>query len=277
LFSSKEDGAETIKQDIDAAIDAYWEAGAYFKAGELNAYERKHRLARNRARPYIGDFGDDSGSSVLETELLNLPWREYLRKVRADKSGGFDERIKVLFEAKRLFEKHENFSEMLDEERLGIAGLRNSKTVPWGWFGTMRRAWTFRQLIKRNNILISRALDAIPLGGEVTKDHYDEFIATFCKAFPAGKGHGLGTATRLLAMKRPDYFVCFDSANRDRLNDEFKISIGHHDYEAYWEKIIQRVFIADWWNCPRPRRMPDAIVWDGRVAFLDALFYEQKG
>jgi hypothetical protein len=55
-------------------------------------------------------------------------------------------------------------------------------------------------------------LDEIPLNGPVQRDDYEAFIGRYKAAFPIKNGqpykHGLGTATRLLAMQRPDYFVC---------------------------------------------------------------------
>ncbi len=42
-------------------------------------------------------------------------------------------------------------------------------------------------------------------------------------------------------MKRPDYFVCLDKANKVGLCDAFGITIKNHDYDAYWDTIIARV------------------------------------
>jgi len=77
-------------------------------------------------------------------------------------------------------------------------------------------------------------------------------------------------------MKRPDYFVCFDSANRESLCKEFGIKLGHHDYERYWDSVIERILISKWWTSPRPTQGQTQAIWDGRAAFLDSLFYESK-
>jgi hypothetical protein len=80
-------------------------------------------------------------------------------------------------------------------------------------------------------------LDWTPLGGPVQRGDYEAFIRGYKAAFPKRNGqpfrHGLATATRLLAMKRPDYFVCLDKANQPGLSREFGIAINHHDYDAY--------------------------------------------
>src|SRR5262249_50503526 len=81
----------------------------------------------------------------------------------------------------------------------------------------LARALAFKAAIRDNRQEISDALDAIPPAVEpVTKADYMRFVRLFRGAFPNGGG-GLATGTRLLAMKRPDVFVCLDRKNRGNL------------------------------------------------------------
>lgn len=138
-------------------------------------------------------------------------------------------------------------------------------------------AGVFKKLINTNSSGLSRALDAIPPIGEVQREHYLQFIAAYVASYPQRKWHGLATATRLLAMKRPDYFVCFDAENRDGLCKAFGIGLGHHDYERYWDSVIERVLVSRWWSSPRPTgNSRGSAIWDGRAAFLDSLYYKPK-
>ncbi len=129
-------------------------------------------------------------------------------------------------------------------------------------------------MAQRNSSGLSRALDAIPMRGDVRRDEYLRFVDRYLGAYPEKKWHGLATATRLLAMKRPDYFVCIDSKNRNGLCKAFGIKLGHHDYERYWDSVIERILISDWWLSPCPKSNPQRAIWDGRSAFLDSLYYE---
>lgn len=126
--------------------------------------------------------------------------------------------------------------------------------------------------------MFSDALDEVPLTGAVTKEHYLRFIKHYLGAYSGpernSKGHGFATATRLLAMKRPDYFVCLDSANKDGLMKAFNVKLRNAEYEDYWDKIIERLLLAKWWSAPRPSEARQAQVWDGRVAMLDTIFYD---
>jgi hypothetical protein len=98
----------------------------------------------------------------------------------------------------------------------------------------------------------SDALDIIPLRGDVRREQFLSYIEGYISAYPGRRRHGLATATRLLAMKRPDYFVCFDGPNRVGLCKAFGIKLGQHDYERYWDSVIERILISDWWRSLRP-------------------------
>lgn len=74
-------------------------------------------------------------------------------------------------------------------------------------------------------------------------------------------------------MKRPDYFVCLDSKNRDKLCKEFGISknIG---LDRYWDEVVQRLVDSNWWNSPEPQDGIERRIWRCRAAFLDVKFYQ---
>jgi hypothetical protein len=131
----------------------------------------------------------------------------------------------------------------------------------------------FKKIVNANSARLSKALNIIPSRGEVRRDEYLAYIDGYIAAYPGQKRHGLATATRLLAMKRPDYFVCFDGENRDGLCKGFGITLGHHDYERYWDSIVERILISKWWTSPRPSGAQARAIWDGRAAFLDSLYY----
>ena len=274
LIEASDDPGGATKQELDKAVADYWKSGDYFKPHELKQYRLLWDLFRQKRKGMAGDFGDKgAGKSVLVSPPINMSWSSYLNRVLRDRQHGVDKRIEVLSEAQRLFNTKGSLSQMTAPERQGIAGFALNVDVPWGWFGSMFPAGKFKKLVNANNPNLSHALDAIPLRGEVRREHYAQFIIAFVAAFPLRKGHGLGTATRLLAMKRPDYFVCFDSQNRAGLCKAFGIKLGHHHYERYWDSVIERIQISQWWTALRPRGARAGAIWDGRAAFLDSLYY----
>ena len=132
----------------------------------------------------------------------------------------------------------------------------------------------FQQAINNNNEHLSNALEKIPLTGEVSKAQFDAFIEEYLKAFPNGR-HGIGTSSRLLALKRPDYFICVDSKNRDKLTEKFDIRKSGLNYDRYWYEIVGRLIDTHWWKSAPPSDPIELEAWQGRAAMLDALFYEE--
>ena len=281
LVTEADDPGGSILASARASVDRYWNHAVAGNDIDLEYYrEMRKRFARPLAHA-AGVFGKGkSGRAVEEIEVLNLSWDEFMLRVRGDPHHALVKRLDVLEAARGLFRQHETLAGMPIEERQGIAGFRKDGDVPWAWFGSMQGAGVFKNLVNESPAGLSDALNQVPLDGRVTREDYLEFVDRFVRAFPLKDGertrHGLGTATRLLAMKRPDYFVCLDAANRRRLFDDFAINVALHDYEGYWDKIVERLKLATWWNARRPREATAGRVWDGRAAMLDAIYYAPK-
>ena len=273
-----------IASEVNHQIKAYWNWPTAKFADQIDL--ERYRYWKDRFKRPIdksqGKFGIKPAKKTLdEILLLNIGWSELFSKIQHDPHHGLTKRIKVLASARALFEKYGSLAAMPKKDRQGIAGFVESDDIPWGWFGSMKGAGTFKKLVNENPKAFSTALDKIPLVGPVRRSDYEAFLNHYMAAFPRIKRrrirHGLATATRLLAMKRPDYFVCFDKANKVGLSKAFGITINHHDYNAYWDSIIERICESKWWNSPRPKAKSEQQVWEGRTAFLDAIFYVPVG
>jgi hypothetical protein len=207
--------------------------------------------------------------------LFRYDWAAYVAKLPADAHHDFSKRLDVLAAIRAYFATGKPFSSFTEEQRRRVAGFASDDTLPWRYFGSMKGAGRFKNAIIRNDQNLSSALDEISLSGQITKDDYDAYIEKFTKAFPEG-GDGIATATRLLAMKRPDSFVCVDNKNIEQLAKDFDIPKYrlNSDYSAYWNEVIERVQETGWWNAPRPRTKSEQPIWDGRTALMDAIYYK---
>lgn len=278
LVTEADDPEGTILANARKSIEGHWNNAVLAADVDLDGYrEMRKRLVRPLAHA-AGHFGGGKqGHAVENVSILNLDWDDFLSQVRNDKHHALGKRLDVLDAAQSLFRKHKSFSVMPLKDRQGIAGFRESGDVPWGWFGGMRGAGVFKNIVNESPEHLSDALDQVPLNGRVSRDDYLAFVSRFVRAFPLKDGkptrHGLATATRLLTMKRPDCFVCLDGANRRLLLNDFGINVPIHDYEGYWDKIIERIKLATWWNARRPIEAISGRVWDGRTAMLDAIYY----
>lgn len=219
------------------------------------------------------DDGIRSGQSV---DIASLSWPDFFAQVRAEQHPPghrlMQERLQVLREVRQMFAQEVHFCDLDYAGRRKIAGLFKSVNPNFLLFGSMQWVGFFKQAIKNNNEGISIALDQIPFDGDIARDQYQRFTDHFLKAF---KHAGMALASRVLAMKRPDTFVCVNNQNRDGLAQAFRVSPSW-DPDGYWD-LIERVRACTWWKSPPPAAGDEREVWRARAAFLDALFYTGVG
>lgn len=223
------------------SIKGYWKDAKPGTSIDLDRYRAmRERLAQSLTHA-AGQFGAGKpGRPIEEIAAINLSRDEFFNLVREGSHHSLERRLNVLGAARSLFETGQ-FNAMEREDRQRIAGFREDNDMTWGWFGFMGGAGVFTKIVNENPNPLSDALDQVPLNGQVTREDYLAFVDRYMRAFPlhpkSGEPtrHGLGTATRLLAMKRPDYFVCLDRANRPHLLPDFGVTLPTHDYEGDWD------------------------------------------
>jgi HKD family nuclease len=278
LLTCEDQGATAAVNAVRSSIGAYWKKAVVLDADELQAYTE----AWGQKQPVLKDVQSEFVAPVVDKPIPLCTWPEYFavlkqRSRETPDHHDLQERLRVIQAVQDLFADHPRFSDMDRIQRNKVAGTLHHAHgiidgINYHWFGSMWGARQFKTVIKDHHENVSLALDTIPATGEVTKQDYLEFVSRFRKAFPNG-GDGVGTATRLLAMKRPDVFVCLDSKNRRRLFKDFGIR-GGVDYSGYWDSIIKKVMGSPWWNAPTPQPGLEQEVWKARTAFLDCVYYD---
>lgn len=193
-----------------------------------------------------------------------------------------NERIALLEVVKENFKKYSSFNDMPLTVKKLIAGtndthfnLEFNQNIDGKIFGIMSAAGKFANRINNEDEHIGNALDKIPLTGEITEDQYNQYINEFRIAFDNYNSMGVGIAvtTRLLAMKRPDFFICLNSAN-----DEAKRQIFNRrgiNTINYWETVINPLHNMNWYKS-QPSNQSNIFIWDTRAAILDTLMYAER-
>jgi hypothetical protein len=234
------------------------------------------RLLRSGPGPENQGGAEDGSRPGQAIDLASLSWPDFFARVGAEQHPPgrllMHERLQVIRALRELFARTAHFRDLDYAERRKIAGLVKNANPDFLLFGSMQAVGLFKRAIKDNNEGISLALDEIPLNGDVSRDQYQSFTNRFLTAF---KRSGMALASRLLAMKRPDAFVCVNRENREGLFQAFRLT-PRRDAEAYWE-LIERVRTCPWWKAPPPPAGDEREVWRARTAFLDALFYTGVG
>ncbi|HDS9357681.1 TPA: phospholipase D family protein [Enterobacter chengduensis] len=272
-FKSNEPGADSALADILQAIDLYWSEASKMTCREISNYKNIWNKNRQKLDALKGVYGETKNKrSILSSEIFSLTWDEYYKRISGDDLNSFQGRLDVLGTVQKYFTENSSFSALSDLQRKQVAGVINGVDINWKWFGSMVGAGYFKNVINTNNPYLSDALDQIPLTGIVTEADYKKYVRLFRLAFPEG-GAAIATMTRMLAMKRPDYFVCLDSQNRRALCNDFSIAMNVTP-ENYWQNIILRITDSVWWSSPLPDSFSEAQAWKGRAAMIDSLFYQ---
>lgn len=278
LITHKDSNSADTYNNAIKLVDQTFSDGKTFNKSDLDKYRIAWKNHRQKIKSLSGQYGSKKRKPkpIHEVPMTNRSWEEFMKEIRNETSHGLDRRLRVIRIANSLFKKVAHFNELTEDERKFIAGIPNKLDIDgaedWGFFGSMKGAGIFKNKIKENDNNISKALDQISLSGQITKKHYENYINYFTQTF---SGNYIATATRLLCMKRPDTFVCFDSKNRSALCKDFGIIQSEMDYDRYWDDIVERIYDSDWWQNPNPKNETEEKVNEARAAFLDSLYYEE--
>jgi len=270
-------------QDILNAVSSWWNDGEKIEEEFLTAYElrwfvnQKHKKAIEKPLEIYRPT-----KKATNPELLSMSWQDYVTGIKNQPNGNIDDRLAVLQYARKLFSSVASFNRLNELQRKAIAGIIGSNEIlntdlyglNWGWFGSMVGFGGFKNRILENDFHLSAALGYIPTLGEVTEDDYAKFAGKFQLAFANSKRKGgIATASRLLAMKRPDYFVCVDSKNKKGLGADVGFPFSSLKLENYWERVVEPITQARWWNVNRPGGK-NGRIWDSRAAMLDVIYMD---
>lgn len=287
------DGSVLIK--AKNILVTYRKGAELFDKKKFESYKATWAHQQKRIRSLSSEYGrKDSGSAKnvsRPTFLRDLSWEDFFANVQNEdqkEKGRFERRtlllkkVKELFRQKKASGEFRRFSDYSLEERKLIAGLEvdvkgeNGKTLEWGLFGSMQGAGMFKKYVGKESEKLAAALECIPREGNVEQEHYDEYVAKITRL----PGIRLATATRLLAMKRPDTFICVDNENSENLSKFLSIpNIVNCNkdkiFDVYWDDVICQMRDFVWWNEKKPTDKKERFVWENRAAFFDSLFYRK--
>lgn len=246
-------------------------------------YRLSCKLAARKPRPPRDPLADFKQATVtgLMSPLVGLSWNQYVRKVRSSAQHDVGKSLRLLRTAQAWLAAVPSFADLTTPRRKALAGVigEADKTIDdeldqdWGWFGSMRGAGDFKNRIAENDASLARAVDSIPQKGDVTREHYDRFAGLFVKAFAnSHRVGGVPTASRLLAMKRPDVFLCVSAPNLTAAAAEMGFAKSALKLDSYWDRVVEVIRASEWYGADKPDSR-DGPLWECRAAMLDAILY----
>lgn len=273
ILLTQNDGVGVFSQ-ISTYIDKLWDEGKYFSTEELKAYKDSCKYQKRNLKSLSSLNNHSKPYMTSSIDVKN--WGDYVAEVISQDSHNTHERVRLLSKARELFKTYKQFDQMPLNVRKCLAGFESTmndydgESIDWKFFGSMQGAGTYKHAIIEK-IKIGRALDTIPLTGSISKVQFD----AYCKAFD-NWSNPLACATRLLAIKRPDWFVCIDSKNRRELSLMMKVPQSRLTLQNYWEEVVMRVQNSIWYNDDsRKEEGIETDIWNYRVAMLDCLCYKE--
>lgn len=279
--------SDTFFRDIFGFTKSCFDAGEPVTSEFAQAYEACVKLAQREKRPSHNPMEEiqQINTKAFSAPLLGYDWQTYISNIKKSDKHDLSGRLKVLHIAQKCFSSVNSYSALKPAYQKFIAGLpipehqklKDPNLVDglYGWFGSMKGMGDFAKLINNNDKKISKALGCIPLRGDVGKENYENFVKFFLSAFKnATRTGGVPTASRLLALKRPDVFVCICGPNITKASKALNFPKTKLDLDNYWERVVQVIRLADWYNAPKPIDDKTGGIWEYRAAMLDAIFYD---
>lgn len=274
-------------QVLDDVILAQWLRADGLTRERLASYDLQYEAARRLPRPRRSGIHAGMSSSrrksrgVMTAESLDLPWKEYAQLLQGRLEFWIDEEMCKEIEIPFLTEVEEiqgllegdDFEDLEIDDRRRVAGIK----LGYGWLGASRSNRPFARLVRDEEHVIGRIVARIPLHGHYGLDARVEMTQRAFDEAERISGVGIATVTRLLSVKRPDWFITVNGGNRKRMKRAFDETPDDLDVDRYLA-LLQRIWGLPWWN-PRSAPKGDSFqsrLWRARVALLDAFFYEKR-
>lgn len=215
----------------------------------------------------------------------DLDWNAYIYQMAKNQEDGNIEsasnttRLNLLDTAQALFNKYKSLKDFPDDYPRAIAGLLKEYEgiADWQFFGSMTAKGSFNSDFKKFLRGLSNALDIIPLSGPVSEEQYKKYVKAVRATTKYKEPFTL--CTRLLAMKRPDFFVCVagksgKESTMSKLCKLLKLNRKTITIDNYWALIVQTILNSKWYKTDE-RYIPknERKIYKYRVAMLDALYY----
>src|SRR3989304_817145 len=260
-------------KDILAFIEKQWNSVRAFCPDDdwIDSYERVYN---KRPKPPVVPFKGEKEKNIKFAAELDIPWHQYFKLISEQEgrtcAGGFRIHVfdhvegsflEVAEHCQAIFKKYSKFEDISEDDRSYVGGW---KPGPSGLFGSMWGAARFKNIVLEKPDLIGKELNKIPLAGEITQQTIKNDFQEMFKF----KGINIATATRLLCMKRPDYFIPVNGANKKLIKKIF--GYAPTDGESYM-KLQNTIIGFPWFQEQEPLGNKDEIrVWRNRGALLGA-------
>ncbi|EWH11537.1 hypothetical protein DS2_03475 [Catenovulum agarivorans DS-2] len=182
--------------------------------------------------------------------------------------------------------RSQSFSQLISEDQLVYFGKHTAKHDPSIYtfdvehFTGFRNAKNFLATVTHNADAIEKMLQAIPLQGEVTFAHYQDFVSQYVAMFEQQaepEKAPLFPATRLLALHRPDVFISINSSKADSICAAFGLArLSNQDFLSYWNDLVASYQQMPWWKLASANNDNEQFILEHRAILLDLFWFADE-
>ena len=163
-----------------------------------------------------------------------------------------------------------------DDEKKSMLGLSGADKK-WALLGRMRYAAFNAIFLNEDNL--NTVKDAVSgVADAEDRDFPGAAIDAYEKMIDI-EDVGKGTATRLLALARPDYLVSFNNESRSGLVEYLELPFSPPTplTPQRYHGLLERLYEKPWFNAPCPRNPREKSIWSMRAALIDCFVYNGGG
>lgn len=212
----------------------------------------------------------EAGIGISQIKTLRIaPWPVVFDSIQQNKERiVLDEQLALLKHIESIRET--SLVDMIEEDKLAFAGKHTAKHDPSiyqfdvEWLASTKTAKALHNVIATSCTDLNEALNHIPLEGDITLENYMDFVRGYIAAFAAvdNEKATLAPATRLLAMRRPDFFTPVTAASLDILCQAFGlVRLNNQDFDRYWHDIVMAIHKQPWFIAATPEAEEEQALW----------------
>lgn len=270
-------------------LEDYFDKAKIITDGIIETYSKEYEAIKENNNSIVKRL-EPTKQKIDEAPYIDLKWGEVSEIIQqidfVDRSGMLND-IQEIF--KKLDDSNIKFENLELDERRMIIG--NSKDVnnKYRAFGGLASGGKAQQILlnqddPKNTELrsIIEELDKIELLNEDNMCHpvSETIVRNIVKTVMGIEGCGISTVTRLLAVKRPDLFLCVNDGNQNSIKELFGFRIsGKYEIDKYI-KLLKMIYNTDYFNhkLTKEEKQDEALVTISkyRVALLDSYLLQDE-
>ena len=275
-------------------FELLWSSLVADPGNEIATYERnwKPPAAGGRGRTGVGRTSQKKRGTALERLDASWSWDDFVNNLRAKDeemlAAGLHDGEGKPEEPWTVFGDYRSWMHTISVGR-PVTRLRSWRNLelwqaeilvgrtPWGALGTLKGAGKACSMIMGDAAADRDARQDIRQHVRATTRAGIEVIGAAVQAVNAITKHprvGVGVATRLLALARPDCYVSLNGASRGGL--AACSGLAPTTIDKRYDELLHWVHESNWYGAPQPSDSNENEIWDCRAALIDAFVYDAR-